>query len=111
MLFLYWRDTMNINLWESNIKNQFTFFDNYKDLLEFLKKRKEGINYSSIEKYAFEEEPRYFLESMLQEKKINLTYTSLEHPIAYSNAFGLYINPQYILTQPNFKKDIQAELL
>lgn len=87
----------NINIWESNFKDDYTYFDNLSDYFQYLTEKKLPMTFLLKDMYISGNEPQNFLENKALRENINLTFTNEEHPIAISNNSLLdsYINPSF----------------
>ena len=87
----------NINIWESNFKDDYIYFNNLSDYFQYLTEKNLPMTFFLKDKYISDNEPQNYLENKTLKENINLTFTDEEHPIAISNnnLLDSYINPSF----------------
>lgn len=72
-----------IKLWESNLKDNFIYFNTVKEYLDYIEKFNLIPELSFKETYTPPEEPKNFIETSALKKDNSITYTDKDHPILY----------------------------
>ena len=88
----------NINIWESNFKDNYIYFNNLSDYFQYLTEKKLPMTFLLKDMYISGNEPQNVLENKALRENINLIFTDEEHPIVISNFddfIDSYINPSF----------------
>ncbi len=75
----------NVNLWESNYRDDFTYFSNINDYLNYLRDKNAPFSLVIRNVYSPNNKPSNKLEQMACRDNYVLTMVDSDHPIVVSN--------------------------